>query len=892
MKPFVSSRAMLLLMIGAGLLLPAGQALAQTEVIVDNADSGFAILSGSWTLTSATPGYWGTDYRFANTTSAGGAPGEVEFRPDLPESGYYEVSVWYTQGGNRSTAAPFTADGAVGRETVRVNQQVNGSQWVILGVFPFDAGTGGRVRLGNQTTGSVVIADAVRFRRVGELPADPQEFRGMWVSRFEWPNTNLDTVRTTIDTIMTNLANNRFNAVVFQVRGQADTLYPSPYEPWSPILSSNGLAPAGWGSFDPLQYAIDAAHARGLEFHAYINTHVAWQSGTQSPPTYAPSHVFWQHFNAADPNARDWLIHSSPTTPVQWSSDDYVWIAPGVPAAQAYTRKQVMHVVRNYDVDGVHFDRIRTPGTAYSHDPISEARLAGEGNPDGLSFADWTRDQFTRMLRDLYAQIMQVKPHIKVSSAPLGLYRQERYPGYPSYFLYGYSVCYQDAQAWIAAGAMDFLVPQIYWADGGDLPDFSDLLPDWVAYNAGRHIYAGHNQSTGVAALIQDINNCRTMGAQGNVIWSYKTFNNNGYWDDLSDPGKVYELPAIVPDMGWKNYPFEGIILGTVTGLDGVTPVVDARITRSGSSYKALSSYDGIYSFLKVPPGTYTLSASKSGFPTEQIDNVTVVAGQVTHINISLGDGPDITGQPQSQSVCQGTDAHLTVQASGTGTLTYQWRKDGDNLTDGGNISGSTSDALQIAAVDAANVGTYDCVVTDSVGGTLSNPATLSLLSPVTITLHPQSTQLRAGETAIFRVAASGSGTLTYQWQKDDLDLIDGGAISGATTPELTIANVRSINVGAYRCIVTGDCGPVASDAALLSLYGPAGDFDGDTDVDQADFGHIQSCLSGVSVRQDAPNCQDAKLDQDTDVDRDDVALFLGCLSGADVPASVDCTAR
>jgi len=248
----------------------------------------------------------------------------------------------------------------------------------------------------------------------------------MWVSRFEWPSTNLNTVKATIESIMTNLQTHRFNAVIFQVRGQCDTLYPSPYEPWSPILSSSGGTPSGWGTYDPMAHAIQAAHARGLEFHAYINTHVAWQ-GANTPPA---NHIWHQHLKASDPSKRDWLIHDSNGNPVQAASDNYVWIAPGVPAAQAYTRKQVMYVVQNYDVDGIHFDRIRMPSPDYSYDPISLARFAGEGNPHGLGFADWTRDQFTRFCCDMYAQIMEVKPHIKVSSAPLGLYRQERYPGY------------------------------------------------------------------------------------------------------------------------------------------------------------------------------------------------------------------------------------------------------------------------------------------------------------------------------------------------------------------------------------------------------------------------------------------------------------------------------
>ena len=145
------------------------------------------------------------------------------------------------------------------------------------------------------------------------IAADP-EFRGMWATRFEWPNSNVVATQTNINTIFTKLQQHRFNAVMFQVRGQMDTLYPSPDEPWSPIVSANGLSPAGWGTFDPLSFAVNAAHTRGLELHAYINTHVCWQSAsalrrTTPRPTAQAAPLLGRTSTAADPAHRDWMIH-------------------------------------------------------------------------------------------------------------------------------------------------------------------------------------------------------------------------------------------------------------------------------------------------------------------------------------------------------------------------------------------------------------------------------------------------------------------------------------------------------------------------------------------------------------------------------------------------------
>lgn len=145
---------------------------SSNDRVVDNTDPGFSVVSGSWTSGTSAAGKYGADYRFAGTT-AGAATAVTEWRPNLPEGGDYEVSVWYPAGTNRADNAPFTVTHANGSTTVPVNQQLNGGGWVSLGTFPFFTGTYGYVRLGNNANPSVVLADAVWFRSVTPAPPAP-----------------------------------------------------------------------------------------------------------------------------------------------------------------------------------------------------------------------------------------------------------------------------------------------------------------------------------------------------------------------------------------------------------------------------------------------------------------------------------------------------------------------------------------------------------------------------------------------------------------------------------------------------------------------------------------------------------------------------------------------
>jgi hypothetical protein len=156
--------------------------------------------------------------------------------------------------------------------------------------------------------------------------------------------------------------------------------------------------------------------------------------------------------------------------------------------------------------------------------------------------------------------------------------------------------------------------------------------------------------------------------------------------------------------------------------------------------------------------------------------------------------------------VCAGANASFTVVAAGTGTLTYQWKKDGND------IAGATSATYTITGAAAADAGNYTVVVTGDCGSVTSNAAALTLNAVTAITTQPSAQVVCAGANASFTVAATGGGTLTYQWKKD------GNDIPGATSATYTITGIAAADAGNYSVVVTGDCGAVTSNAVALTI--------------------------------------------------------------------------
>ena len=221
---------------------------------------------------------------------------------------------------------------------------------------------------------------------------------------------------------------------------------------------------------------------------------------------------------------------------------------------------------------------------------------------------------------------------------------------------------------------------------------------------------------------------------------------------------------------------------------------------KNGSSISgATSATFSISSCVIGDTGSYYVQVRDSLLSLASSNTVTLSSNSLTTIST----------QPANATTCAGTSASFTVAATGTGTLVYQWKKNGTN------ISGATASTYTISSPAVSDTGSFSVIVSGTSCPVTSNNATLTVNAVTTITTQPLGVSRCLGVSATFTVAGLGTGTLTYQWRKA------GTSISGATSSSYTISSPAISDTGAYSVVVTGTCGSVTSNNANLNLNTP-----------------------------------------------------------------------
>lgn len=390
-----------------------------------------------------------------------------------------------------------------------------------------------------------------------------REMRGAWVATIyglDWPSksgTDAATIaaqKAEMNRLLDRLQAAGINAVMFQVRTFSDAMYRSTLEPWAVALTgSRGTAPAD-KEWDPLQYAINEAHARGMELHAWVNP---FRYSTKSAP----------YTDKFDRQMRPWLISY---TPRQKSKRDKpkttVILDPGNPAARDHVIKVCRDIVSRYDIDGLIFDDYFYPdrlplGAGYDY---NEWKKSGTG----LSQADWRRENVNTTIKAVYDMIQEEKPYVNFGISPAGVgggngvsssqYGLEPCTGND----WMYERIYCDPLAWLDGGYVDYISPQIYWNRDHSTNPYQPIATWWsnAATHFGRHFYASHSLSSFANAGGDNTEAWRERGAQVEINRSlsdnpgsifYAARNINGFGNHLAQ--NHYTTPALVPSREWKE---------------------------------------------------------------------------------------------------------------------------------------------------------------------------------------------------------------------------------------------------------------------------------------------------------------------------------------------------
>jgi len=378
------------------------------------------------------------------------------------------------------------------------------------------------------------------------VPPKPlREFRGAWVAtvgNLDWPSRpGLTTAqqRAELMALLERAAQLKLNVVIFQVRPACDALYASKLEPWSEsITGTMGKAPLPF--YDPLAFAIEEAHRRGLELHAWFNPFRAGHPAAHSP--LAPTHVSRTHPHWVRLYGRQ------------------LWLDPGEKEVQDYSLAVVMDVVRRYDVDGVHFDDYFYPypeknGAGRDLDFPDDSTWKRFGVGSRLSLDEWRRDNVNVFIHRTYESIKAAKPWVRFGISPFGIWR----PGYPPKVkgFDPYAKLYADSRKWLANGWVDYFAPQLYWAIDSPDQSFSALLSWWAEQNPkGRHLLAGLDSSKAGGKwqpqeiVSQILLSRRQTGMSGHVHWEMMSLmTNRSLVHGLEKD--AYEQVALVPASPW-----------------------------------------------------------------------------------------------------------------------------------------------------------------------------------------------------------------------------------------------------------------------------------------------------------------------------------------------------
>lgn len=372
-----------------------------------------------------------------------------------------------------------------------------------------------------------------------------REFRGAWihtVGNQQFKNMTADSIKRMLSTTLDNFSRAGINAVIFQIRPQADAFYISEIEPWSRFLSGEqGVAPEE--IWDPLAFMIEESHKRGMELHAWCNPYRVTSNDREQ---LHPNHLYFK---------RPELFRKY---------GKQLYFDPGEPESIEHTVKVIADIVSRYDVDAIHFDDYFYPYPIpfeEFHDDASFVKYASGQGFEYWQKGDWRRNNVATLIRELNDTIKAIKPWVRFGISPFGIHRNLKDTpdgsGSQTNGLSNYEQLFADIPHWLKMGWIDYNVPQLYWKIGHPAADYKTLIEWWNSGNFGRHLYIGQNISTfkepdienpGRSQFKTKMELTRSLtNVHGNVWWPGWSLNTNpdGFTDSLEVDYQRH--PALIP---------------------------------------------------------------------------------------------------------------------------------------------------------------------------------------------------------------------------------------------------------------------------------------------------------------------------------------------------------
>lgn len=391
-----------------------------------------------------------------------------------------------------------------------------------------------------------------------------REVRSVWMATvwaLDWPSSTSSTTAQKNEMVkyLDVLQKNNFNAVYFQVRTMSDAFYKSSYEPWSSYLTGTRGKDPGW---DPLAFVVEECHKRGMECHAWVNPY-RFSTGSN-----------WS-------TAQDQALKSAGMLLAYTKSDGKTTtiLNPGLESVRKRIVDVCKEIISNYDVDGLVFDDYFYPEGIPVTSSAGDYDLWQESGAS-MTFGDWRRNNVNQMVADVYKMVQQQKPYVRFGISPAGaactsaaVAAKHGIDRCPVASDWQYDGIFSDPVAWLEAGTIDYISPQLYWKTNHKTNPFGPMTKWWsyVAKHFGRHHYASHSISflnssntTGdweeIGKQVQFSRDYTENEAPGAVFYSaaYVTGKKQSGFGEWLQVNK-FQNKVLTPAIDWKKSDFEKV---------------------------------------------------------------------------------------------------------------------------------------------------------------------------------------------------------------------------------------------------------------------------------------------------------------------------------------------